>query len=53
MLQRDLDGLLRDLNTFGFLFESLVIRDLRVYAQASRASLFHYREEWATSRSMP
>jgi len=36
--------LLRDLNTLGFLFESLVTRDVRVYAEASHASVFHYRE---------
>jgi predicted AAA+ superfamily ATPase len=29
---------------FGFLFESLVIRDLRVYAQANDADVFHYRD---------
>lgn len=44
-LQRDRDGLLADLNTLGFLYESLVVRDLRVYAQANNASVFHYREE--------
>lgn len=36
--------LLFDLNTFGFLFESLVIRDLRVYAQALGGHLSHYRD---------
>jgi len=36
--------LLSDLNTLGFLFESLVTRDVRVYAQANRASVYHYRE---------
>jgi uncharacterized protein len=36
--------LLRDLNYFGFLFESLVVRDLRVYAQHVGASVFHYRD---------
>ena len=34
-----------DLEFFGFLFESMVIRDLRVYAQASDAEVFHYREK--------
>jgi len=29
---------------FGFLFESLVIRDLRVYAQAADASVLQYRD---------
>jgi len=36
--------LLRDMNLLGFLFESLVIRDLRVYAQASDAQIFQYRD---------
>ncbi|MGF1645744.1 MAG: ATP-binding protein [Kineosporiaceae bacterium] len=44
LMSTDATGLLRDLNTFGFLFESLVTRDLRVYAQASDAAVFHYRE---------
>ncbi|MDR0482615.1 MAG: DUF4143 domain-containing protein [Cellulomonadaceae bacterium] len=38
------DELRRDLKTFGFLFESLVLRDVRVYAQASNATVFHYRD---------
>lgn len=38
------ERLLKDLNLFGFLFESLVIRDLRIYAQANDASVFHYRD---------
>lgn len=36
--------LLRDLNLLGFLFESLVVRDLRVYAQASDAHVLQYRD---------
>jgi uncharacterized protein len=36
--------LLRDVETLGLLFESLVVRDLRVYAQAMEASVFHYRD---------
>jgi sirohydrochlorin ferrochelatase len=36
--------LLRDPETLGFLFESLVIRDLRIYGQAIGAAVFHYRE---------
>ncbi|MDR3337548.1 MAG: DUF4143 domain-containing protein [Treponema sp.] len=35
----------RDLNTFGFIFEGLCIRDLSVYAEMFGASLFHYRDE--------
>jgi predicted AAA+ superfamily ATPase len=38
------DQLLRDLNLFGFLFESLVVRDLRVYAQAVDAQVSQYRD---------
>ncbi len=37
--------LLADLNWFGFLFENLVVRDLRVYAQALEAQIYHYRDE--------
>ena len=36
--------LLADLNSFGHLFESLVVRDLRVYAQANMADVWHYRD---------
>lgn len=35
---------MKDLNYFGCLFESLVVRDLRVYAQHVDASVFHYRD---------
>ena len=38
------DRLLRDLSLFGFLFESLVVRDLRVYAQATDARVLQYRD---------
>ena len=34
----------RDLNTLGFLFESLVLRDLLCYAESFGASVFHYRD---------
>ena len=37
--------LMADLRFFGFLFESLVVRDLRIYAQAVDAEVFHYREK--------
>ena len=36
--------LLADLEAFGFYFESLVVRDLRIYAQANDAAVFHYRD---------
>ena len=38
------DRLMGDLETFGFLFESLCERDLAVYAAASGGKLFHYRD---------
>lgn len=39
------ERLLADLRFLGFLFESLVIRDLRIHAQAAGAEVFHYREK--------
>ena len=36
--------LLADLNYFGFLFESLVVRDLRIYAEAHNGKVYHYRD---------
>lgn len=39
------DRLLGDLRWLGFLFESLVVRDLRVYAQASGALVSQYRDD--------
>ncbi len=36
--------LLRDVETLGLLFESLVVRDLRVYAQSFGATVLHYRD---------
>ncbi len=38
------DRLLKDLNLLGLLFESLVVRDLRVYARAADAEVFQYRD---------
>ncbi len=43
-LQTNPDGLLKDFNTFGYLFESLCIRDLRIYAQSLNGDIFHYRD---------
>jgi predicted AAA+ superfamily ATPase len=36
--------LLDDPKTFGLWFESLVVRDLRVYAQPLRGKVYHYRD---------
>ena len=37
--------LLSDFNTFGLLFESLCIRDLRIYAESIDGSVYHYRDK--------
>ena len=37
--------LLNDLNTFGFLFETLCIRGLRVFADALNGTVYHYRDK--------
>ena len=36
------EALMNDLKLTGFLFESLVVHDLRVYAQANDAKVYHY-----------
>lgn len=38
------NDLLNDLNTFGFLFETLAVRDIRVYADALQAKVYHFRD---------
>ena len=43
-LRADPSRLIRDLNFLGFLFESLVIRDLRVYSQPLDGEVQHYRD---------
>ncbi len=43
-LRADRVRLLEDLNLLGLLFESLVIRDLRIYASANDATVSHYRD---------
>lgn len=37
-------NLINDLETLGFLFESLCLRDLRIYAESFGASLYHYQD---------
>lgn len=39
------DDLLNDLETFGLIFETLAIRDLRVYATAIDGEVYHYRDK--------
>lgn len=38
------DDLLNDLNTFGLLFETLCVRDLRIFAESLNGSVYHYRD---------
>lgn len=38
------NDLINDLNTFGFIFENLCVRDLRVYAESINGNLYHYRD---------
>ncbi|MDE5612604.1 MAG: DUF4143 domain-containing protein [Odoribacter sp.] len=39
------DDLINDLETFGLLFETLCVRDLRVYADALDGKVYHYRDK--------
>ena len=39
------EDLLNDLNTFGLLFETMCVRDLRVYAEALNGQVYHYRDK--------
>lgn len=39
------DDLLADLNTFGLLYETLAVRDLRVYAGSLGGQVYHYRDK--------
>lgn len=38
------ERLVKDFNFLGFLFESLVIRDLHIYSQSADAEVLHYRD---------
>ncbi len=39
------DALLKDFQYFGFLFEALCTRDVRIYAQHNDGDVFHYRDK--------
>jgi predicted AAA+ superfamily ATPase len=45
VMRTNAKGVLQDFTTFGFLFESLCTRDLRVYAQSVDGVVFHYRDK--------
>lgn len=38
------EDLINGLSTFGLIFETLCVRDLRVYAQANDGDIYHYRD---------
>lgn len=44
LLMLNPEGLINDLETFGFLFEALAERDLRVYANSFGGELYHYQD---------
>ena len=44
LLNLNVDKLIGDLNTFGFLFESLVERDLRIYMDYLDGKIYHFRD---------
>lgn len=44
LLKANQDRLLNDLNTFGFLFEALCERDLKIYAESFGGNVFHYQD---------
>ncbi|RIY19676.1 AAA family ATPase [Bifidobacteriaceae bacterium NR026] len=39
------NDLINDLNTFGFLFETLCVRDLRIFADSLGGEVYHYRDK--------
>jgi predicted AAA+ superfamily ATPase len=45
IMRLDPEALLKDFEFFGFLFEALCTRDLRIYAQANDGDVFHYRDK--------
>lgn len=41
---REENKLINDLNTFGFMFEAMVERDLKIYADSFNAKCYHYQD---------
>lgn len=44
-METNAEGLLGDMNTFGYLFESLCVRDLRVFMRRLGGGIYHYRDK--------
>jgi hypothetical protein len=45
LLGANKEKLFNDFNTFGLLFESMAVRDLRVYADSLNGHVFYYRDK--------
>ena len=45
VLRTNPEGILNDFQYFGFLFEALCTRDIRVYAQSNDGDVYHYRDK--------
>lgn len=45
VMRADANSIIEDFKFFGFLFESLVTRDLRIYSQLIDGEVFHYRDK--------
>ncbi len=43
-LETNPEGLLNDLNTFGFIFETMCMRDLKTYVELSGGNVSHYHD---------
>lgn len=44
LLRLNVKSLMNDFETFGFLFESLVLRDLQIYSAVNGFNLYHYQD---------
>lgn len=52
VLRANPDSILHDFELFGFLFEALCIRDMRIYANANDGDIFHYRDQTGLESDM-
>ena len=52
-LETSPEGLLNDLRTFGFVFETLCMRDLRAYVESAGGSVSHYHDSNGLESFLP
>ncbi|RNC64402.1 DUF4143 domain-containing protein [Proteiniphilum sp. X52] len=45
VMRAEPESILADFEMFGFLFEALCTRDIRIYTQANHGDVFHYRDK--------